>query len=220
MRKAISLVFILLIVFGMCSCGTQKGEEITQDTAQEGQANVESAPAPKDDATLEDEDESFSDLEALGKVQVENGLLYVTVTIPSDLAGEEITQDELDANKGDHYTSATLNEDGSVTYKMTKKQHKAMVNDLHIQFDKAIEDLINDDTYNIDSVSHNSAYTEFDITLSTESLGLTDSFSVLLFYLYGGICEIFTGKTEDVVVNFYGPDGALIESANSSNLNQ
>ena len=62
-------------------------------------------------------------------------------------------------------------------------------------------------------------YTSFDAYLSTSQVGITESFMVLSFYMYGGIYSLFSGENVDnISVNFYGPDGNLIRTANSSEM--
>ena len=182
------------------------------------------------DATLEKEDgeetasetseaqEDMDELSKLGDVEVENGVLTVSVTLPAEYA-EGVTQEQLDANKGTSYQSAVLNEDGSVTYKMTKQQHKEMLKGLSESFDESINQMIDDENYSITGITHNDDFTEFDVTLEGTEVGFNDSFSAISFYMYGGIYGIFNGSdTEHVIVNFHDPDGNLIESYDSANM--
>ena len=58
------------------------------------------------------------------KIEVDENLLTVELTIPADFVGET-TQEELNQTaKEEGLKSITLNEDGSATYVMTKKKHK------------------------------------------------------------------------------------------------
>lgn len=46
-----------------------------------------------------------------------------------------------------------------------------------------------------------------------------DSFSVIAFYMYGDMYQLFAGdKSSSIVVNFYNPEGGLISSADSANM--
>ena len=81
----------------------------------------------------------------------------------------------------------------------------------------AFEKMIESDTYNILAISHNDSYSVFEVTLGSDTLGLADSFSVISFNLFGGVYSIFSGnKAESILVNFYDPDGNLIETADSA----
>lgn len=55
--------------------------------------------------------EGLDKLQSMGNIQTENGILTVTITLPADLA-EGITEEELDAGKGENYISAVRNQDG------------------------------------------------------------------------------------------------------------
>jgi predicted small lipoprotein YifL len=162
--------------------------------------------------------EGLDKLQSMGNIQTENGILTVTITLPADLA-EGITEEELDAGKGENYISAVRNQDGSVTYKMTKQQHKKMLTQLTETFDSSLQELINDETYTVSNITHNRDFTVFDVTLEGTELGFSDSFSALSMYMYGGMYGVFSGqRPEHVIVNFRDPNGNLIQSGDSADI--
>lgn len=196
---------------------TDSQEKGGQNT-DKGNQETESTETSKADASEEDDLQAEMDeLSAIGDVEVENGILTVSVTVPAKLAGE-VTQEGLDAGKGEYYQSAVLNSDGSVTYKMTKKQHRAKLDALAGSFDESAQKLINDkENYTITDVSHNQDFTEFNVTLSGTEIGFGDSFASYSFYTYGSLYGIYSGHTpEHMIVNFYGSDGNLIQSFDSA----
>ena len=240
MKKGIAIFLVIVFAFSTFSCGTKKDDstassgenknteaiavEDTSTAEQEKQieetAAVSVSEATEDTSSTEDDDfeKDMEELSAIGDVEVENGILTVSITIPAELVGE-ITQEELNEGKGTNYVSAVINDDGSVTYKMTKAQHKEMLASLVKGFDDGIQEMVDDnENYSIASVTYNEDFTVFDVTMDGNELGLGDSFSVMAFYMYGGMYGIFTGKRpEHVVVNFYDPEGNLIESGDSAN---
>lgn len=156
-------------------------------------------------------------LEEIGDVEVENGVLTVSITLPAGMVGKEVTQEGLNEMVGEKYVAVKLNEDGSITYKMTKAQHEQMLTGIKEKAEDAFEKMIESDTYNILAISHNDSYSVFEVTLGSDTLGLADSFSVISFNLFGGVYSIFSGnKAESILVNFYDPDGNLIETADSA----
>lgn len=165
-------------------------------------------------------DESAWDLlESLGKVKAENGVDYAYLTLPADFVGEDITQAQIDAKAGENYTSGTLNQDGSVTYKMTKSQHKAMLDNLVVSIDEALQGMVDDPDFSVGSISHNSDYSSFDVYLETEELSFMDSFMVIAFYMYGGMYSLFAGiESDNISVNYYSASGNLIQTANSKDM--
>lgn len=213
MKKLISLLLIMSLAVSLCSC--------TSNTSSSAANNETSAASETETETLSEEEqleEDRDELSAIGDVEVENGILTVSVTVPSDFVGET-TQDELDEKAGDTYVSAKLNDDGSVTYKMTKNQHKEMLEGIVEGIDSSLQDMVDDDSYSFTSIKHNDDYTQFDVTISGAELNFSDSFATLAFYMYGGLYGIFSGhRADNVIVNFYDQDGNLINTGDSDNL--
>lgn len=240
MKKGIAIFLAIVLVLSTCSCGAKKDDSTassgdnnsTEATATEDTSTAEQekqieetaadsvSEATEDTSSTEDDDleKDMEELSAIGDVEVENGILTVSITLPAELVGE-ITQEELDEGKGTNYVSAVINDDGSVTYKMTKAQHKEMLASLVKGFDEGIQEMVDDnENYSIASVTYNKDFTVFDVTLDGNELGLGDSFSAMAFYMYGGMYGIFTGKQpEHVIVNYYDSEGNLIESGDSAN---
>ena len=199
---------------------TASSESALTETEKSPAENVPGTASAEPEAGEEQQDE-MDELSALGDVQVENGILTVSITLPADLA-QGMTQEQLDASKGTTYLDAVLNDDGSVTYKMTKAQHRVLLEQLTASFDQSIQEMIDDnETYSISAVTHNDDYTIFDVSLDGTELGFGDTISSLLFYMCGGMYGVFNGhRPEHVIVNFYDPNGKLIESGDSANMAQ
>jgi hypothetical protein len=217
MKKLICLLMAFAMMFSLCACGggTSSASEKPDDA---GEAANESAEVTEESMI---DDESWDALESMGKVETENGLLFVTITLPEGFVGEDVTQESIDANAGDTYTSGKVNEDGSVTYKMTKKQHKAMLDHITEEIEESLQELVSGGEYAFTNIDHNKDFTTFDVTLSTDEVGLQESFMTLGFYLYGGLYGAFTGiEAENITVNYYGPNGDLISTANSADAAQ
>ena len=165
------------------------------------------------------DDPAWDMLESIGNIHTESGILYVYITLPQDLIGNT-TQEKLDRKASpDTYTSAELNSDGSVTMKLTKKQHKKMLDEFVQGIDQSIQEIVDDPEYSFTKITHNENLTSFDAYLSTSEVGLIESFMALTFYMYGGFYKIFSGEDVDnVTVHFYNRDGKLIRTANSSDM--
>ena len=234
MKKTISLLLVASMLFSLTACGgsssgkedqvqTAAVSESTEETALESfaaTADLENETATSDNGESDIEDEGWDQLEGLGKVQTENGILTVTITVPSDIVGEDVSQEELDENAGETYKSATVNEDGSVTYKMTKKQHRAMVDSIVEAIDEGLQKLVDDDeTYSFTEITHNKDFTSFDLIIDADEVGFNETFAVYVFYIYGGMYGIFTGHTpEKIIANYYNTNGDLLETFDSSEM--
>lgn len=107
MKKILCLLLALSILLSVTVCG--------RDTSTPDSSPSQSQPAKSNGEGEE--------LDVIGDIDVDSGLFNVTLTVPADFIGE-VTQEQLDESaKGNGYKSATLNDDGSVTYIMTKVQH-------------------------------------------------------------------------------------------------
>ena len=236
MKKVIAFFLSIFLAAGTCACGASNGSgsDAGKDTsavkeeasAEEAAATAGSADAGKAEAegmgnadagqTAQGteagnvQDDQF-DLAAIGDVKVENGVETVTLTMPAALV-QGTTQEDLDEGVGTTYEAATLNEDGSITLKLTKEQHKAMLERMSEGFEEGIQGIIDDEDNSITSVTHNEDYSVFDVTVAGTEVDLFDYFAEYSFFTYGETIGIFSGKKpEHVIVNFYDPDGNLIE---------
>lgn len=190
MKKLLALLLVLAMAFSVTACGGETSE------------------------TEESSDNST--------VEVDENLLSVELTVPVDFVEEGTTQEGLDslvAEKG--FKSATLNDDGSVTYVMTKGQHKELMEGIKASIDESIADMMSSGDYpTIVDIKANDNYTAFDVTLSSDALGLTESLSALVLYMCGGMYNAFNGTTVDnISVSFISQaTGEVIQTANSSDM--
>lgn len=180
------------------------------------------APADTSSETVEASTErDISELDAIGDVEVDENLFTVELTIPADYVGET-TQGELDATaKEKGYKSITLNDDGSATYVMSKKQHRELMDELATNINDSLDDMVGSEDYpNITDITANDNFTEFTITTTSTELSLNESFSVIVYYMYGGMYNIFNGTPVDNVhVDFINIDsGEVIGSSDSSDM--
>lgn len=231
MKRLISIVLSLSMILTLASCsGKTNGNNGNTPNAgassdyktSESSAIPETTEAPtttnEDDAI---DDEAWDGLKSIGQIQTENGVFTATITLPKDFVGDDVTQESIDAKAGESYISGKLNEDGSVTYKMTKKQHKAMLDEIVSSFEKSFDEMVKSEDYSFTSIKHNKDFTQFDITISENELGLAESFATIAFYMAGGVYGVFSGKkAEKVIVNYYNTSGKLINTADSSKLGE
>ena len=150
----------------------ETAEAVSQEAAPQetGEAASKEA-APQENVDTEDDgsshemtQEDWDQLAAIGDVQVENGVMTVSLNVPADLA-KNIRQETIDAGIGTQYQAAFRNQDGSITYKMTKEQHQAMLEQLAVSFDNSLQEMIDDEKYTISNITRNNDFTVFDISL-------------------------------------------------------
>ena len=128
MKKRI-VATMLILSMALSGCGSSG----SADTATTSTQKVEDTSSTED---------AFSELDALGDVEVDKNIFDVTITVPADYVGD-VTQEELDAQaKESDIHSITLNEDGSATYVMSKSQHKQMMKDLADNCNASLSDMV------------------------------------------------------------------------------
>lgn len=152
-----------------------------------------------------------------------SGQTEIELVIPADFVGEQ-TQEDLNKTAEEHgFKSITLNEDGSATYVMTEKQHEELMKEYEEQINSSLKELIDSGTYpNFTKIEANDNFTEFTITTKSTQLDFNESFSVLAFYIYGGLYSVFSGEeVGNISVTFINADsGEVIKTANSSEMGQ
>lgn len=211
MKKKLLLTLLALTI--TCSgCGSKTSNLDMSSESQAAETVVETESTTESD---------LSDLNSLGDVKVEKELFDVVITIPADYVGET-TQEELEEKaKDSDIHSITLNDDGSATYVMSKSQHKKLMQEMADNINNSLADMINSDDYpNITDIKANSDFTNFTVTTTSTELGLTDSVSVMAFYMYGGLYAIFNGtEVDNIHVDFVNADsGEIISSSDSSDM--
>ena len=224
MRKTALLIATALLTAALTACSGNGG---TSATTSNSASNAEQQTATASATTTEDKAQNASQAStAEGGIDVDKGLMNVEITVPAESAeyyGFNFeSQEEADAYaKEQGFKSATLGDDGSVTIVMSKSQHKKTMEGLSQKIDEALQEMIGSEDYpNITAVEHNDNYTSFTVTTKSEELGFNESFSVLAFYIYGGMYNSFNGTPADNIhVDFINEaSGEVIDSFDSKNM--
>ena len=197
MKKTIFFALSIIICLSLVGCGGS-----SNDTQQ----NIE-------------EDSKSEETQS---IEVDEGLLNVEITVPPDFLEEGTTQETLDETaKEEGIKSITLNDDGSATYIVSKSKHDEMMAGIRESIDESMAEMIDPETYpTFVEVTSNDDYTHFTVKLSSNEVGLSESISVLGFYMLGGLYNAFNGTpVDDVTVSFVNADtGDIIQEAHSSEM--
>ena len=203
--KNITIISMLVFTIALSGCGSSSG--VNDDTQSE--------------TIVSSTEGDITKLDAIGDIEVEENLFTVEITVPSDFVGDT-TQDKLDSTANElGYKSITLNDDGSATYIMSPKQHRQMMEEIANNINSSLSDMVGSEDYpNITDISANEDFTKFTITTTSTELSLAESFSVIGYYMYGGMYNIFNGTPVDNVhVDFVNADsGEIIISSDSSDM--
>lgn len=208
-NRIIALTLALLLVLSLAGCGSSEPQTSATTQATDSTSTTETTTG-------------FEDLEAIGELEVEQNLFTVEITVPANFLGEGITQESLDADvAASNYISANLNDDGSVTYVMTKAVHDEMMVGVRDNIQQALDEMVGSEEFpSFTKVEANDDFTQFTIETTSTELGLVESFSVLGFYMFGGMYHAFNGtQVDDIAVTFINADtGDTVGEAHSSDM--
>lgn len=129
-------------------------------------------------------------------VEVDKNLLDVTLKLPASMFEGEDINVKAEEMKQDGFKDATVNEDGSITIKMSKSKHKEMITEMKTSIIESFEDIktsgdftsIKDIKYNDDfsKITLEVVQTEYEQSmdaLATFTIGI----SAMMYNLYNGV---------------------------------
>ena len=178
--------FILFItsIFAIGSLLTACGEK----PAPESDSNEEQAEANSEDSAQEEE----SNEEA---IEVDKGLLNVEITIPPSLFEGQNVDEVIAGAKADGVKDVTKNEDGSLTYKMSKSVHEKMMKEAEKGIYDYMEELkTSEDFTSIEDVTANQSFTEFTLVVDQNAYENSfDGFAALGLGIQGLYYQLFDG---------------------------
>ena len=165
----------------------------------------------------------------------------LTSSIPVLAGGKDVTitvpnygfEEDDDTSSVPEAKEAVVNEDGSTTYTLTKKQQKEWKKAIKSNFDDYIKDILDDDTNypNVEDITYNDAMTEFEIDLSTTNvaqseffIGYIALFTAPVYQQVNGVAEkdvdykvtVKDSSTGEETVTTYAENKADWESLNDS----
>jgi len=207
MKKILSAM-ICIGLLGATACS----KETTITKSADGDST------PTETSSPQDSDSSDVNVAAINDIEVDENLLSVTITMPADLVGET-TQEELDqmVTETEGFFSATLNDDGSVTYVMTKAKHQEWIDSTAEGFDNKFQEIVDSDDYkHVVSITHNDSFSEFTVGYDEDEIKGFDSFLCLSFYTCGSMYGVVTGeKPENIYITFVNSEtGEVIFESN------
>ncbi len=149
------------------------------------------------------EDISTEEATTTEKIESKENLLSVEVTIPKDYFGDqEITQSDIDKTKSEEgFDKATLNEDGSVTYKMSKSKHKEVLDEMKKNIEESCDEMINGEkaTESFEKIIFNNDLTKFSVFVDSSKFTDLDTVNSFMFYLFGGYYQLFNCVSDDKI---------------------
>lgn len=180
MKRFFALLMTFVLLFSLTACGnTSNTDTDTKDNAAENS----------------------------GGMQVDENLLTVDITLPASFFEDQTEEEIQAAAKENNVKKCVINEDGTVTYTMTKKAHKELLDDLKAECDKSVQNLLEgeDKVASFVSIDYNDNLSKFDVYVDASIYATLDNMYALGFYIVGAYYQAFAGidlDEVDVIVNF------------------
>lgn len=147
-------------------------------------------------------------------IEVDKGLLNVEVTLPEMFFEDENVEEMIEESLAEGVKDATQNEDGSVTFKMSKKDHKKMITKMAEEIEGTVNEISNDENFtSITDITFNKTFTEFTMVVEREVFENSfDGFAVLGLGFSGMFYQVFSGEDiENAIVTVHIEDEATGE---------
>ena len=140
-------------------------------------------------------------------INVEKGKNQVEITLPADIIeAEEKDMDEIIADAEENGIDEVVkNQDGSLTYKMSKEKHEEMMEQLDEQIKNIMETLRGEKYPSIQKAETDESFTEFTVKVDKGSFeNSLDGLSVVQLGMGGVYYQLFNGtKLEEIEVKVF-----------------
>lgn len=196
-KKLAIIALIALFALSACSGGGKAENNPPADAAAQNGASSQQEDKAQEDNAQEDTKESG--------IEVDKGLLNVEITLPASFFQGD-TEQAIENAKSQGVSEAVVNEDGSVTYKMSKATHEKMLKEMKDQAAQTIEEFANDEDFaSIKDITYNDKLSEFTMIVDREAYENSfDGFVALGLGLQGMLYQAFDGvpsEKQKVTIN-------------------
>ena len=130
-------------------------------------------------------------------LNVNKGILNVDVTLPASLFIDSTEEEIIAEAKENGVTETVVNEDGSVTYTMSKSKYEEMMKEIGDSIVSTIDEIVNSEDYtSIKEISYNKDFTEFDVKVNRQQYeeGF-DGFAIIGLVMVSTYYSAFEGNS-------------------------
>ena len=187
-RKLTTLLLATAVAMSISACG--------------GNAATSAEPNKAGAAT-----ESVKEDTNKGPIEVDEKLLTVDITLPKAIANT-MSDEDIQATVDEYgIKSYKRNDDGSLTYTMSKSTHKKLTEDMKASMEETINSLCEGEDA-VDSfvkIEYNDDLSKIDVYVDSASYTMWDSLYMLTFYISGSYYQSLAGVSADdmdVVVTY------------------
>lgn len=194
MKRAVSIIVLLLVLsFSVIGCSSPPQTDVKVETETDAKSEVK-------------ETENHAESEESKGIEVDKNLLTVDITVPASFYEGQTDEEILAAVADKGYSKTVINEDGSVTFSMTKAQHTANLKEMLGVIDESIDEMLNNgEVKSFKSITYNNNLTEFEVLVDPELYTNWDNLYAWGLQMLGGFYQSFSGVNSDdigVVVKF------------------
>ncbi len=187
--KRMLYLFLILVFIPLAACSSS--DETANKVEKSDDKTVEQAEENEEEPKEKDAKEKG--------VEVDKGLLNVEVTLPPSMfEGEDIDAAIAEA-KADGVKEVTKNDDGSLTYKMSKSKHKEMMKEMKTSISQSVNEMKTSGDYaSIKDITFNDSFTEFTVIVDKEAFENSfDGFAAMGLGFSGMMYQLFDGADPD-----------------------
>ncbi|GAA0181119.1 hypothetical protein SH2C18_36960 [Clostridium sediminicola] len=132
-------------------------------------------------------------------LKVDKNLFDVTITLPASMFEGEDVNASAEEMKEEGYKEAIVNEDGSITAKMSKSKHNEMMKEMRASMIEYLEELkASEDFKSIQDVKYNEDFTKFTLEVIQDKYqGSLDGFSAIGIGMMSSMYHIYNGVSEE-----------------------
>ncbi|MFC2949651.1 hypothetical protein [Virgibacillus sediminis] len=193
------LLIVLISLFALAACGSEEPADaegnIAQEEAEDGDAANSEVVA--DDGSGND---SANEDEA---VEVDEGLLNVEITFPASFfdSNEGVTSIEQTIAEAEEMgiDEVIENDDGSLTYKMSKRKHRELMDEYKSEMNATIEEMAGSgDLPSIQDITSNDSFSEFTMVVDQAAFENSfDGFAAVSLGFSGMFYQLLDGVDPD-----------------------
>ncbi|MFS0750574.1 hypothetical protein [Oceanobacillus sp. 1P07AA] len=194
MKKVLFLVLLSFLMISLAACGSDSTQQ------EEASAETENEESKKEDESVE----------------VDKNLLSVEVNIPASMIE---SSEETIANAEEEGLEVTENEDGSLTYKMSKSKHKEIMDEIKTQLNQTTEEITSSGDYpSVQNVTANDDFSEFTMVVDQEKYeNSMDGFAAITLGFSGMFYQLYDGVSEDdynIIIYVENENGEVFNTIN------
>lgn len=197
MKKLIAVLIALVLVLSLAACaggdgGTTKSGEQSENTEPSGKTEQSENTEPSGKT------EQSGKTEPSGGISVDVGKELVTITIPDEFVDDELSEEDILAETEEEgILDVVINEDGSVTYTMTREKHDELMKEMSDGIEKALEEMLNgEEEISFKEITHNEDFSVLEITVDPDLYTEFDDLNAMILTMVGAQYQVYAGNSE------------------------